>query len=164
MTCVESQFLATVDPVKVAAAGAMGRVFGRGMGQMLGGGMRQFGRGLMGPGIGKAVAKVQPKPAMGPAAPAMGRNTPVTKPMQRMMGNPDFQEVLGASQSGFPKLPGMNIMSPSTQQGILRPGVMGSLGSAGGTGNTMQRNLAMARPAMARAIGGFRAMQRQGLM
>ena len=84
--------------------------------------------------------------------------------MQRLIGNPNFQEVMSASQSGFPKLYGMNLSSPSTMQGILRPGQMGQMGPSVGTVGSMQKNLVSARPAMARTILGFRGLQRQGVM
>lgn len=64
--------------------------------------------------------------------------------------------------SGFPKLPGLNLLSPSTQRGILRPGMLGVI--PGGTVKQMQQHLTAARPAMARTIRGFRGLQRQGVM
>lgn len=91
------------------------------------------------------------------------RATPrMTAPMSRMLANPNFQQVLESSMSGFPKLPGLNLLSPSTQRGILRPGALGAV--PGGTAKQLQQNLAAARPAMAKTIRGFRGLQRQGVL
>ena len=84
--------------------------------------------------------------------------------MQRLIGNPNFQEVMSASQSGFPNLPGLNVNSPNTLQGILRPGQMSQMGPPKGAVGQLQKNLVSARPAMARTILGFRGLQRQGVM
>ena len=86
----------------------------------------------------------------------------LTSPMSRMLANPNFQQVLESSMSGFPKLPGLNLLSPSTQRGILRPSALGAI--PGGTMKQMQQHLVAARPAMARTIRGFRDLQRQGVM
>ena len=91
-----------------------------------------------------------------------GATPRLSSPMSRMLGNPNFQQVLESSQSGFPKLPGLNLLSPSTQKGILRPGAAKAL--PGGTMNQMQQTLTAARPAMAKTIRGFRGLQRQGVM
>lgn len=133
-----------MDPVKVAAAGMLGRMFSRGLGN----------GGALSRGLGSKL--------MQPAA-TLNRATPLSGSTQRLIGNPNFQEVMSASQSGFPKLPGLNLGSPSTMQGILRPGQMRNLGASGAAG-TMQKNLMAARPAMARTIRGFRGLQQQGVM
>ena len=91
------------------------------------------------------------------------RATPrMTAPMSRMLANPNFQQVLESSMSGFPKLPGLNLLSPSTQRGILRPKALSAMPS--GTMNRMQQDLMAARPAMAKTIRGFRGLPRQGIM
>lgn len=86
----------------------------------------------------------------------------LTSPISRMLSNPNFQQVLESSASGFPKMPGLNLMSRSTQRGILRPQALSRM--PGGTMSQMQQQLISARTPMARTIRGFRNLQRQGVM
>lgn len=98
----------------------------------------------------------------------MGRAPTPMRGMSRLMGKPDFQEVLRASSSNFPRLSGLPVTNPITQRAIAAPRQTASYTSLSNLSPTQiplaRAQLSSARVPMARLIRGYRQLQRSGAL